>query len=186
MCERCPECPFSILYIPNIKAQKDSNSLLLSNHVHLTAPSLNTNKWPQRKALKSSAAVPCLRAYNHKAAKDRITNLRSLNRSLAKQRLGSALSCLTNLANAYPDIPPMSSFSSHIYGSSKNVTKEYSKCQEMLECARFPKVSGLSEEVKMSASLAAQRSLKACVATSQLPVKSADQFWQTNLFSGQS
>lgn len=56
----------------------------------------------------------------------------------------------------------------------------------MLECAWFPKVSGLSEEVKMSASLAAQRSLNARVATSQLPVKSADQFWQTNLFSGQS
>lgn len=83
---------FSILLFPdNIKAQKDSNSLLRLNHVHMTEQSLNTNKQLERKALKSSAVVHFLRAYDHKAARKRNTNLRSLNRSLAKQRLPLAL-----------------------------------------------------------------------------------------------
>lgn len=90
--ERCPKCllPFSI-FPDNIKAHRDLKSSLLLNHVLFTAQSLNKNKRPERKAFKSSALVPCLWAYNHKAPKNRNTNLRSLNRSLAEQRLSSPL-----------------------------------------------------------------------------------------------
>ena len=106
-----PFFPFSI-FPDNIKAWRDSNSSLLLNHVHLTARSLNTNKRLERKALKCSAVVPCLRAYNHKAAQDRNTNLRSLNRSLAKLRLGSALLFGQILQIWILISTPMSSFSS--------------------------------------------------------------------------
>lgn len=78
-----PWMPF--FHFPDgIKAQKDSNSLLLLNHVPLTAQSLNTNKWLERKALKSSAVVP--EGIWSQSSQEQ--NIRSLNRSLAKQHLG--------------------------------------------------------------------------------------------------
>lgn len=119
--------PFSILP-DNIKAQKDSNSSPLLNHTHLTAQPLNTNKRLERKALKSSSVVPCLWPYNHKAAKNRNTNPRSLNRSLAKQRLGSSDLIRAKLVNMDLDITAVK-FSQLFH----NVTKLYSECQRMLE-----------------------------------------------------
>lgn len=80
---------------------------------------VSTYKQLESKALKSSASVPCLKAYNHKADKNRTANLGSLNRSLkiTTSRFSSLI--VTNHVSIDHDIPPMFNLSSHIYSSSK-------------------------------------------------------------------
>lgn len=76
--KNAPECPFPLSLFLEEERLKYTCALKLCT-LGCTA---SKYKQPESEALKPFAPVTCLKAYNHKAAKTRNTNLQSLNRSL--------------------------------------------------------------------------------------------------------